>query len=290
MKSTKIILFGSTGLVGSRITEFLSDTYEIVKPTRDEVDLYKDKEIEKFLGKNQADYIVYAAGVTRQDQAEEEKDLALRLNATVPKLLAEIASKNSIPLIYFSTDAVFDGKQSTRPYNELDSINPVNYYGLTKAEGEQSVLSQSSKNLVIRLISVYTGVYEKKIDFARRALLKLSVNEPYEAITDLFFNPTYSDDVCSSLESAIKKKVSGIIHVGATDIISNYDFMVLMAREFNLDEKLIKKTEFAEFFRGHAAKRGQYTWLDTAKGQEVLGEDVMHSNIINLRKFKNSIS
>ena len=239
MKSTKIILFGSTGLVGSRIIELLSKTYEIVNPTRDEVDLNKDYEIEKFLGKNQADYIVYAAGVTRQDQAEEEKDLALRLNATVPKIIAEIASKNSTPLIYFSTDAVFDGNKSDSPYREEDLIKPVNYYGFTKAYGEEAVLLKSDRNLILRLISVYTGHYEKKIDFARRALLKLSVNEHYEGITDLLFNPTYSDDAVNSLKCAIAKKASGVFHIGSSDIISNYEFMILLAESFSINKKLI---------------------------------------------------
>jgi len=290
MKSTKIILFGATGMVGSRIVELLSKKMEIEAPTHLDVDLTDAEEIKRYLDGIDADYIVYSAGITRQDQAEEEKELALTLNAKVPTLIAKIASAQSTPLVYFSTDAVFDVKQSARPYNELDSINPVNYYGLTKSEGEQSVLSQSSKNLVMRLISVYTGVYKKKKDFARRVLDKLALGEKSEGITDLYFNPTYSDDVCSSLESAIEKKVSGILHVGATDIISNYDFMVGMAREFDFDEKLIKKTEFANFFKGHAAKRGQYTWLDTTKGQKILGDGAMHSNIFNLSKFKKCIS
>ncbi len=286
MKSTKIILFGSTGLVGSKITEFLSDTYEIVNPTRGEVDLNKDYEIEKFLGKNQADYIVYAAGVTRQDQAEEEKDLALHLNATVPKVIAEIANKNSTPLIYFSTDAVFDGNKSECPYKEEDVVNPVNYYGLTKAYGEEAVLMKSDRNLVIRLISVYTGRYARKVDFARRALIKLSNNQSHEGITDLFFNPTYSDDAVNSLRCAIANKASGVFHIGSSDIISNYEFMILMAESFSINKKLIKAITFKDFFKNSKARRGQYTWLDTSKARRVFGENVVNTNVFNLDKFR----
>lgn len=286
MKSTKIILFGSTGMVGSRIVELLSDTLEIVKPSRSEVDLNKDYHIEKFLDKNNADYIVYAAGVTRQDQAEEEKDLALRLNATVPNVIANAASKNSIPLIYFSTDAVFDGNKSDSPYREDDLISPVNYYGLTKAYGEESVLATSSRNLVIRLISVYSGSYERKIDFARRALVTLLKNEHYEGITDLFFNPTYCDDAVNSLNCAIAKKASGIFHTGSYDAISNYEFMVLLAESFSIKKNLVKPVTFKNFFANSKAQRGQFTWLDTSKARRLFGENVISTNAFNLSRFR----
>lgn len=286
MKSTKIILFGSSGMVGSRIVEMLSETLDIVMPLRRDVDLTKDFEIEKFLDNNRADYIIYAAGVTRQDQAEDEKELALRLNASVPKLIAHIASKNSIPLIYFSTDAVFDGKMSERPYLEEDHINPVNYYGLTKAYGEEAVATNSSRNLILRLISVYSAHYEKKVDFARRALSKILNQETHEGITDLYFNPTYSDDIITSVKSAINKKATGIYHIGSCDVISNYEFMVNMADIFSVDKNLVKPVLFKDFFKESKAKRGQYTWLDTSKAQRIFGKEVLHSNIDNLKKFK----
>ncbi len=286
MKSTKIILFGSSGMVGSRIVELLSETFEIVMPLRRDVDLTKDFEIENFLAKNRADYIIYAAGITKQDQAEDEKELALRLNASVPKLIAQIASKNSTPLIYFSTDAVFDGNMSERPYLEEDQINPVNYYGLTKVYGEEEVLKGSNRNLILRLISVYSAHYEKKVDFARRALAKLLMKEAHEGITDLYFNPTYSDDAVASVKSAINKKATGIYHIGSRDVISNYEFMVDLANVFSIDKNLVKPVIFKDFFKKTQAKRGQYTWLDTSKAQRFFGKEVLHTNIDNLKKFK----
>lgn len=286
MKSTKIILFGATGLVGSRIVDLLSERIDIMAPRRSEVDLTDSENIKRYLDGKRVDYIVYAAGIAKQDQAEEEKEFALMLNAKTPALISKIANEESIPVIYFSTDAVFDGNKSEKPYNEVDHINPVNYYGFTKAKGEDAVLRGGRKNLVLRLISVYSGKFEKKKYFARRVLDKLSANEVCEGITDLYFNPSFSDDICYSLASSIEKEVSGIFHIGACDIITNYDFMVNMAKEFSYDEKLIKKTKFRDFFKDHPAKRGQYTWLDTTKGQKILGKGAMHTNAFNLKVFK----
>lgn len=286
MKSAKIILFGATGLVGSRITDLLSEKIEILAPTRLEVDLTSTENIKKYLDRKRADYIVYAAGITRQDQAEEEKELALILNSKAPEMIAKIANEELIPLIYFSTDAVFDGKKSNSSYLETDKINPVNYYGITKAKGEEAILSASNKNLVIRLISVYTGKFTKKSDFARRGLEKISKGEIYESISDLYFNPTYVDDAVEGFLSSIEKQISGILHIGSSETISNYDFMIDLVDALNFDRKLVRKVAFKDFFNNNSAKRGQYTWLDVTKAQTLLGGGVINSNKINIQKFK----
>jgi len=290
MKSTKIILFGATGMVGSRIVELFSEKLEIVSPSRFDVNLTSDNQIQKYLDKNRADYIVYAAGITRQDQAEEDKDLALKLNSQVPKLIAKIASTKSTPLVYFSTDAVFDGNKADSPYLEGDSVNPVNFYGVTKANGEYAVLSEDKHNLVLRLISVYTGKFEKKTDFVRRALFNLNNNREVYGISDLYFNPTFVDSAAFALLESMEKKASGILHIGSSDTITNYEFMKLIVATFKFRNDLLKPIKFKNFFKGHAAKRGQFTWLDTNKGQEILGRKLFLTNKQSIINFFNSYS
>ncbi len=286
MKSRKILLFGASGMVGSRILDLKPENINFVAPSRKELDLVNSAHFSQYIENHNPDMIVYAAGIVRQDQAEQEQEAALLLNTKVPGLISKIASKNSIPLVYFSTDAVFDGKKSESPYLEEDRKNPVNFYGLTKAKGEDLVLSASNKNLVIRLISVYSGNYGNKIDFARRGLEILLKGMKYDAIEDLYFNPTYVDDAANGFLKSIEKNISGILHVAAVDQITNYGFLKLIAKEFQLNAGLVSPVKFKNFFKENSAKRGQFTWLDTSKAQKLLGTNTLHTNFENIKKFK----
>lgn len=286
MKSRKILLFGASGMVGSRILDLKPENINFVAPSRKELDLVNSAHFSQYIENHNPDMIVYAAGIVRQDQAEQEQEIATLLNTSAPGLISKIASKNSIPLVYFSTDAVFDGKKSESPYLEEDRKNPVNFYGSTKAKGEDLVLSASNKNLVIRLISVYSGNYGNKIDFARRGLEILLKGMRYDAIEDLYFNPTYVDDAANGFLKSIEKKITGIIHVAAVDQITNYGFLKLIAKEFQLNEGLVRPVKFKNFFKENSAKRGQFTWLDTSKAQKLLGKNTLHTNFENIKKFK----
>lgn len=277
-----MLLFGGSGLLGTRIKELLKEKYTIISPTHAEVDLLAQRQVENTLGKKKYDVIVYAAGITSIDNVEQDKEYAMKLNRDVVVLIAKHAARMAVPLVYFSTDAVFKGDRSESPYTESDGVNPLNYYGLTKAEGEQVVLSASAKNLVIRLITLYTSFFSHRLDFARLVIAKLAHKETCYGISDQFYNPTFSDDAVQALFVALQKKVSGIFHAGATDYMTNYDFSRTLARTFHYDEKSILPITLAEFVKGKTVNRAQFPWLDTKKTQTILGSSVLHTNRQNI--------
>ena len=149
MEKKKILLFGGTGLVGTRITQLLNQKYIIQAPLRSEVDLISRVEVEGVLDKNRYDAIVYVAGVTSQNLAEQEKELAMKINYESIDWISKKANLLKLPVVYFSTDAVFPCEESNKPYTEFQKTNPLNYYGITKANGEEAVLSAGDNNLVI---------------------------------------------------------------------------------------------------------------------------------------------
>lgn len=284
MNKKRILLFGGTGLIGTRIQQLL-DTYTVIAPKREEVNLEDPYVVEKVVSEADCDVVVYAAGVTNQDFAENNREYTLKINAEIVKYITKETSAKSIPLIYFSTDAVFKGNRLNKPYSETDHIDPINYYGLTKAKGEEVVLNASSKNLILRLVSVYTSSYPQKVDFARRILHDLSQNAACFGITDQYFNPTFSDNAVYGLSRAIEKKISGILHVAARDCISNYNLARRIARKFNYDDKLILPISFHEFFQEKAAKRAQFSCLGTDYSQKILSNYVFRSNSENIDIF-----
>lgn len=280
-----MLLFGGSGLLGTRIRELLSSRYAIVAPVRAEVDLMFQNDVEKVIEKTESDVIVYAAGETNVDMAEKNREYSMKINKDAISWIVKRAAFNQIPVIYFSTDAVFKGDKSESPYKETDTISPINYYGFTKAKGEDSVLSVSEKNLVIRLINLYTSFFSGKPDFARNILDKLSRRERCFGIVDQYFNPTFSNDAVCGLSLAIDKKISGILHLGATDYLSNYHFAQQIAYMFGYDKTAISPITLSDFFKGKKAKRAKYAWLNVAKAQKIFGQNLLHTNNQNLEIF-----
>lgn len=284
MKKNTMLLFGGTGLIGTRIPELLSEKYNITSPTRLEVNLLNKNAVLNSLKSREYNVIVYAAGVTRQDIAEKERDLADKLNSIAVGWIAKTAKFTRTPVVYFSTDAVFRGDKKESPYTENDRVEPINYYGITKAQGENLVLSASNINLVLRLSSVFTADFKRKVDFARKILEKLSNGKRCAGIIDQILTPTFSDDAVFGLSRAIEKKVQGVIHLSSTDTISNYNFAKLVAGKFNYDKNLVIPCKLEEFFKD-GVKRSKYGWFDTTKAQKILGKDILHSNTHNINDF-----
>lgn len=284
MLGRKILLFGGSGMLGTRIKELMNSNYDLSAPTRKIVDLASKEAIQSFIENFKPDVIVYAAGVTSQVLAEKRKKLARQLNVISPGWVAKTAGKSSIPVIYFSTDAVFPCNNSNQAYKEHDRVKPINYYGFTKALGEENVLSEGRINVVIRISSLYSCNFEKKIDFVRKQINSFSKEKEVFGIEDQMFTPTFVDCAVKSLKKIIDLKLSGIFHISSKDFISNYKFTELIAEEFGYSKKLIRKIKFEDYFND-GIKRGQYCWLDSSKALKVLGDSVICRNRINLRNL-----
>src|SRR3989344_2943943 len=124
----KILICGGSGLVGSRIIELLGDKYQIIAPSHQQVDLSDKKQMEGFITKTKPSHIIYAAGLTSIDNAEENPEQANLLNVKAPSFIAKCAITINASVLYFSTDAVFDGFKSSQPYLEDDKTHPVSNY------------------------------------------------------------------------------------------------------------------------------------------------------------------
>lgn len=289
MSKSKVLVYGITGMTGTRIGQLLRDDFKIIAPPHSHLDLSDKKQISSHLKDVSPDQILYVAGLTKVDQAEANPKLAYFLNTYQPKFISEHASRSNIPVFYISTDAVFDGTLKKRPYAEKDKPNPVSVYGKSKLAGEQVVLSVSPNNCVIRTIMIYCANFPHKKDFARLAYENLSRNENFEGIEDQIINPTFVDDLVWALEALLKKRARGIYHVAARDYSTNHGFVEKIARTFRLNKNLIKKVTFEQFFKDKAAKRTQYTWLDTSKFQKEIGKNMLHSIDQGLALFKRQL-
>ncbi|MDO8503233.1 MAG: sugar nucleotide-binding protein [bacterium] len=277
MREERILIFGGSGLIGSRAIKLLSSNFKVVAPSHNEVDLTKPKRVLESIENINPAQILYASGFTNIDQAKEKVKDAFDLCCGAVAVITERAAKKRIPFHYLSTEIVFNGRQSKRPYNETDQTDPLSILASLKRLGELITLRESPENSIIRLVVCYSPVNHPKKDLARLALDKLKNGEAFKATTDQILNPTYADDLMGAVGEILKHRGCGIYHTGATDYTTPYEFIRKLARAFKLDENLVLPLSFEEFASTRPEPRPQHEWLDTKKFREDFGEGILHS-------------
>jgi dTDP-4-dehydrorhamnose reductase len=151
----RILITGATGQVGGALVGALR-LDSLIAPPRGEFDLSRPATLAARLDRMAPTLIVNPAAYTAVDRAEDEKELAFRVNAEAPLAIARWAAAHDVPIIHFSTDYVFDGA-GTRPWGEDDPTRPLSVYGASKLAGEEAVRAAGGPHLVIRTSWVYAA-------------------------------------------------------------------------------------------------------------------------------------
>jgi dTDP-4-dehydrorhamnose reductase len=128
----------------------------VVSLDRSQLDLSLPDSIPRVLSKVAPDLIVNPAAYTAVDRAEDEVEIAYRVNAAAPGKIAAWASTRDIPLIHFSTDYAFDGS-GQRPWREQDPTGPLSVYGASKLAGEVAIREAQGPHLIVRTSWVYAA-------------------------------------------------------------------------------------------------------------------------------------
>jgi dTDP-4-dehydrorhamnose reductase len=169
--------------------------------------------------------------------------------------------------LFVSTDFVFDGEKGM--YDENDTVSPVNFYGKTKLEAEESVMTYADGWAIVRTVLVYG-----KPMFGRQNILsivkdKLEKGELYSVVNDQVRTPTYVEDLASAIISIIEKKAEGVFHISGSDILTPFDMAYRTAVYLGLDKELIKPVSSPELMQ--PAKRPLKTGFIIDKAKTVLG-------------------
>ena len=152
----KILITGVNGQVGHALIHELTE-HELIGLTRQDCDLTNQDQIRQVIDKHQPDMIINPAAYTKVDQAEDEPELAFKINRDAPKVMAEKAREYNIPLIHFSTDYVFDGEKK-EAYVEEDPSHPLGVYGQSKCAGEEAIQEVGGLIYIFRTSWVYSNI------------------------------------------------------------------------------------------------------------------------------------
>ena len=252
--SKKLLIIGGAGLVGGTIIEYAAKDYEIFatennipivnpKVSSLKLDLLTDrKRIIDYIEKIKPSVVIHTVAFPNVDFCETNHELTDLLHVKITKEISEICNTINSKLIYFSTDAVFDGKKSGK-YSELDAPNPLSYYGKTKLEAEKIILNNSN-NLILRSTVIYG--WHTRSRFTSWVLKNLKNKKIVNAFIDQFNTPTLVDDLARSVFKIIENDMSGIFHASGKSCLNRFEFAQKLALKFGLDQNLIKPTKSSE--------------------------------------------
>ena len=186
-----IAILGSRGQLGLSIQHVLDQydhTYNILLLDKEELNITNPDAVNDFFKIHSSlDILVNCAAYTAVDKAEEDEDLAYRINAEGPKHLVE-AMPSSCVLIHISTDFVFNGLKDGA-YEETDSTQPLSVYGKSKAAGEEVLLNSSKATFILRTAWLYSPFGKNFM----KTMQKLASNRPsLNVVDDQFGCPTSS--------------------------------------------------------------------------------------------------
>lgn len=254
----KIILgTGLSGLVGTRIIEVLKDRYLFEDLSYDTgFDITHSNSIKDKIRQSGAEYILHLAAKADVDGCELDKSqgtngVAWKINVAGTKNVTDEALKTNKRVIFISTDFVFDGKNDD--YDEESQPHPINWYGMTKYEGEKLVL-QHPQNCIVRIAYPYNAVCKTKKDFLHSILGKLSQKEEFEVLDDHYFTPTFIDDIARALEKLIESGSTGVYHVVGSSFLTPFEAANQVAQVFGFDKKLIKPVSISKYYHGRAER------------------------------------
>lgn len=222
----KILLLGKNGQVGWELQRSLAPLGELISLDRRSVnglcgDLSNLDGLRSTIRQAKPDVIVNAAAYTAVDKAESEIELAERVNAQASGILAEEAAALGAWLVHYSTDYVFSG-QGVAPWQETDSVAPVNKYGASKLAGEQLITASGCKHLIFRTSWVYSA---RGNNFAKTMLRLATDRESLNVIADQIGAPTGADLIADVTALAMRQafqfpELSGLYHLAASGEVS----------------------------------------------------------------------
>ncbi|TVT52977.1 MAG: dTDP-4-dehydrorhamnose reductase [Azoarcus sp. PHD] len=217
----KILLLGKDGQVGWELQRALAPLGELValgRQGRDGLsgDLSDPAALRATVDAVAPDVIVNAAAHTAVDKAESEAELAQRINAEAPGVLAQVAASRGAVLVHYSTDYVFDGSGST-PWQEDDATGPLSVYGRSKLDGEEAIRASGCRHLIFRTSWVYAA---RGGNFARTMLRLAAEREHLTVIADQIGAPTGAELIADVSAHAVRSlrarpELSGTYHLAA---------------------------------------------------------------------------
>lgn len=230
----RILVTGVTGQLGNELIKFLSTRGHTVTGTARDIstlpalpnvsyavlDLADTGRIRTVFTEAHPEAVIHCAAYTAVDAAEEESSLCYLINRDATEMIAKFCGENDIPLLYPSTEYVFDGS-GTRPFRPEDTPAPLNVYGASKYAGELAVARFAPKHFIVRISWTYA---KQGTNFVNTMLSLAGSRDTVRVVTDQIGSPTYIPDLLPLFDDMLKSRRYGTYHAASRGFCSRYEF------------------------------------------------------------------
>lgn len=203
--------------------------------------------------------VIHCAAYTAVDKAEEQPELAAKVNVQASDVLARACTKHGARLVAVSTDFVFDGARRT-PYAESDEPAPISVYGRTKLDGERATLSACPSAAIVRTQWLY-GPRGKH--FPRTIVGYARSTGKLKVVDDQWGAPTTTLELAPALWDVLRLGASGVYHAACEGACSWHGFTAEILAACGLSSVELSPCSTDEFPR--PARRPAYSVLDSRK-------------------------
>lgn len=231
----KILVTGVKGQLGYDVVqEGESRGLDMFGTDVDNMDITNAGQVKQVIEAYKPDAVIHCAAYTAVDAAEDNQELCRKINVDGTRNIAEVCKDMDIPMMYFSTDYIFNG-QGENFWKEDDPKKPLNVYGQTKYEGELAVQELVEKYFILRISWVF-GVNGN--NFIKTMLRVGPQRGEVGVVADQIGSPTYTYDLAKLVIDMIQTDKYGAYHVTNEGICSWYEFACAIFKQAGLNVKV----------------------------------------------------
>jgi dTDP-4-dehydrorhamnose reductase len=248
------MITGASGFLGGNFCRFYSDNYELhalfhrhpaifpgVKAYS--CDLQNKEQATKLVKRIKPDAIIHLAALSQPNECAREPELSFRINVEATQHLATISAGLDIPLVFTSTDLIFDGENA--PYDEYSAPEPANLYGKHKWEAEMRVAETNPNAFICRLPLLYGNSYSAGVSFLQPILESLADGKAINQFSDEFRTPASARDICRGLVLLLEQGEPGVYHLGGPERLSRLQMGEIIADVFGYSRELVNSQKRA---------------------------------------------
>jgi dTDP-4-dehydrorhamnose reductase len=268
MARRRMLITGGRGMLGRELTALAAPDHEVLATDLPELDVADRARVLDAVARFRPDVVVHAGAITNVDGCETDPDLAYRVNALGTRNMVEAAARQGAPIVYVSTDYVFDGA-ATRPYLEFDPVNPRSVYGRSKLAGEGFARELASGRFWIVRTQWIFGFHGK--NFVDTILQAARDGKPLRVVDDQVGCPTFARELARGILAILRGEPGfGTYHCSAAGHCSWYDFTGEILRIAGVTPKSLAPMKSTELDR--PAPRPAYSVLRNFALEQTIGD------------------
>jgi dTDP-4-dehydrorhamnose reductase len=280
MNKKRLFITGGSGLLGVNWAIACRDFYDVVLLLNKRLINLRDSSSVsyninsyqmalKLLNMVKPDIVIHTAGLTNVELCETDPLLAHSINVELSNFLSKACCELGVDFVHISTDHLFSGE--TAMSDESVILSPLNVYGITKAKAEEIVRYNNQNALIVRT-NFYCWGTSYRHSFSDVIINSLRNKVNIKLFDDVFYTPILAEYLINFVHELIGKKQKGIFNIVSNERVSKYEFGILLAATFHLDNSFISRAKISDNLK--LVKRPADMSLSNRKLTEIIGSEI----------------